>query len=150
MLFCVFAASVLMVLMNGAQVYRGVAQRLEQYYEERSCLSYIATKLRHFDTADAVSLTEFGDGEALLLTQVIAGDEYGTMIYTYEGMVMELFTDMPIAFGPEAGSKVLPAKALHFSWLSEGSLLQIGCTGASGNSADVRIALRAVGEEVRP
>ena len=145
-LFCVFAASVLLVLMNGAGVYRGVAERLEQYYEERSCLSYLSTKIHHFDTAGAVSLTAYGDGEALLLTEVIDGCEYGTVIYTHEGMIMELFTETPISFGPEAGSRILPAAGLHFSWLAEGRLLRIACTGASGNSAEISVALSAVGE----
>jgi hypothetical protein len=141
-LFCVFAASVLLVLMSGANAYRRIADGLAQHYEERTCLSYIAAKLRHFDTEGAVSLTSFGDGDALLLTQTIEGREYGTLIYTHEGTVMELFTELPLAFGPEAGCVVLPAGSLRFSWLSDG-LLHVECDGAEGRSAGVSVALRA-------
>jgi hypothetical protein len=145
----VFAASMLLALLAGARVYRGVADRLEESYAERSCLSYVAAKLRHADTAGAVSLIPFGDGDALLLTETIDGDEYGTVIYLYQGMVRELFTQMPLAFGPETGSEVLPAQSLRFAWLS-GNLLRVECRGEGGSTAGVDVALRADNEEALP
>jgi hypothetical protein len=143
-LFCAFAASMLFVLLSGAKIYQGVDNRMEENYEERTCLGYIASKLRHFDAEGAVSLTEFGDSEALLLTQTIDGTEYGTVLYTFQGMVMELFTELPLEFGPEAGSPVLPAESLRFTWASD-RLLRVECVG-SGGSAAVSVALRAAGE----
>lgn len=143
-LFCAFAASMLFVLLSGAKIYRGVADRMEENYEVRSCLSYITSKLRHFDTEGAVSLAEFGDSGALLLTQTIDGTEYGTVLYTYRGKAMELFSELPLEFGPEAGSAVLPAESLHFTWLS-GSLLHVECTGSAGSVA-AYVTLRAAGE----
>jgi hypothetical protein len=144
-LFGVFAASMLSTLLAGARVYRGVADALEESYAERSCLSYIAAKIRHADTAGAVSLISFGDGDALVLSETIDGDEYGTVIYLYRGVVRELFTQLPLAFGPETGSEVLPAQSLRFSWLS-GNLLRVECTGEGGGTAGVSVSLRA-GEE---
>jgi len=143
-LFCAFAASMLTVLLSGAKIYRAVESRMEEKYEERTCLSYIASKLRHFDAEGAVSLTAFGDSEALLLTQTVDGAEYGTVLYTYQGMVMELFTELPLAFGPEAGSPVLPAESLRFTWASD-RLLRVECIGSAGSAA-ISVALRAAGE----
>ncbi len=143
-LFCAFAASMLFVLLSGAKIYRGVENCIEENYEERSCLNYIASKLRHFDAEGAVRLTDFGDSDALLLTQSIDGIEYGTFLYTYRGMVMELFTELPLEFGPEAGSAVLPAESLHFSWASD-RLLRVECSGSGGSTA-VFVTLRAAGE----
>lgn len=143
-LFCAFAASMLFVLLGGAQIYRGAAERMEENYEVDSCLRYISSKLRHFDAEGAVSLTEFGDSGALLLTQTIDGTEYGTVLYTYRGMVMELFTELPLEFGPEAGSAVLPAESLRFSWLTD-RLLRVECIDSGGRGA-VSVSLRAAGE----
>ena len=148
-LLVVFTASMLLALLAGARVYRGVADALKESYAERSCLSYIAAKLRHADTAGAASLICFGDGDALLLTETIDGDEYGTVIYLYGGMVRELFTQMPLAFGPETGSEVLPAQNLRFSWLRK-NLLRVECRGENGGTAGVDVCLRAETEGALP
>ena len=48
-LFCVFAVAVLLVLLAGTGAYQDIADRMERQYEERTCLSYLDAKVRHYD-----------------------------------------------------------------------------------------------------
>lgn len=43
-LFCLFAASVLSVLLAGANGYQGIVDKMEGQYAERTCLSYLDAK----------------------------------------------------------------------------------------------------------
>lgn len=143
-LFGVFAVSVLMTLGSGAQAYRGIAASLENHYEERTCVSYIATKVRHNDRGGNISITEFGDGSALAIQETIAEDEYCTLIYSWQGQVMELFTALPLELGPDAGLPIIGAKAVDFSTAKDG-LLKIHCTGSSDKVSTLFLSLRSQG-----
>ncbi|MDR1194551.1 MAG: DUF4860 domain-containing protein [Peptococcaceae bacterium] len=140
-LFCAFAASILMVLITGANVYRDVAATMEGNYEERTCLSYIGAKLRHFDSEGGVSVGRLGDTTALLLSERIDGAEFVTYIYYDDGYAKELFTEMGAELPPEAGLNIIPARSLEFEEVAEG-LIRARCEGKSGNSADIYLAPR--------
>ena len=66
-LFCIFAASVLSVLLAGASAYQDIADRMESQYAERTCLSYLDAKIRHYDESGMVSVESFGGQSALAL-----------------------------------------------------------------------------------
>jgi hypothetical protein len=140
-LFCVFTVSVLLVLMTGARSYSGVAASMRQSYEERTCLQYITTKLRHCSGAEAVSVAAFGDGPCLALQEQIDGTDYVTYIYLHEGMVKELFCESGVELGPEAGFVVMEVQTLVIEAASP-KLLYISCTGPGGGSAETFVALR--------
>ena len=61
-LFCLFAASALIVVIIGSGVYRNTTLQMEENYVARTALSYVAEKVRQHDTSGGVRLTE-GEGE---------------------------------------------------------------------------------------
>ena len=65
LLFGVFAVCVLAVLLTGADAYRGLTQRNQEAGNRRSCVQYIATKVRQSDSLGAVSVENFGGVDAL-------------------------------------------------------------------------------------
>lgn len=139
MLFGLFTASVLMVLMLGIQSYQGVVTAMEESYEERTCLQYIATKVNHYSGEGNVALTQFGDGTALALRETIDGDQYTTYLYHYDGVMMELFCEADATLDPDAGFFVLEMEEFEVTEVSD-NLLSITCTG-SGGSAQLYVAL---------
>lgn len=145
-LFCVFAASVMMALLSGAGVYKGVAETMAQSYEERTCLQYISAKIRHYNGDGGVFLGTFGENEALVLSEDIDGDLYNTYIYYYEGKVKELFADAELEFYPEDGFDIIEAQGISFEQTAS-NLIRIECTGASGNSAELLVNLRGAESE---
>lgn len=146
LLFCIFAASVLLVLLTGAGTYQGIAESMENHYQERTCINYIATKIRHYDTEGSVELVD-GTGDAaikLKLSETIDGTAYNTFIYYYNGMVMELFTEEGLEIDAGGGFEIIEAEGITFEMASD-NLLRIECTGAGGTSAELFVSLRSQG-----
>ena len=67
-LFCLFAASALIVVIIGSGVYRNTTVQMEENYVARTALSYVAEKVRQHDTSGGVRLTE-EEGETVLVLQ---------------------------------------------------------------------------------
>lgn len=50
-LFLVFAASVVMALLFGANVYQNTVRQMDENYNQRTCLAYVANQVRQHDAA---------------------------------------------------------------------------------------------------
>ncbi|MBO5891629.1 MAG: DUF4860 domain-containing protein [Oscillospiraceae bacterium] len=140
LLFAVFATGVFAVLLTGAKVYRTLVQRDETVYDSRTCSQYLLSKLRQAPNPDSVSISDFGQSNALVITQVIEGDAYVTRIYCHNGWLMELFSVAEGAFSPEDGEKILPASDLKVT--QQGDLLKIAITDGNGEKLQLQYTLR--------
>ena len=148
-LFCVFTVSVLMVLLTGAGVYKGIVAAMDSSYEERTCLQYIGSKIRHYSGEGNISVADINGIEALVLTENIWGDDYNTYIYMHDGKVKELFTYCDLEFFPEDGFDILDARQLTFEKAAN-NLLRIECLGAGGSRSEIFAGIRAAeGGEVK-
>ncbi len=114
MLFCVFAVSVLFVLLSGAGVYRDTAEVIDDRYEKRVCVSYLSSKMRHYDTEGGLSIGKLGDTQALILTENYMDEIYITYIYYYDGYICELYTGVKSSLRESAGERIIPARGLEF------------------------------------
>lgn len=123
MLFCVFTAAILTVLLAGANAYQAIADKMEEQYAERTCLSYLDAKIRHYDEIGMVDTEVFGDTNALALYEELDGIQYKTLVYYANGYVWELFFEDGLQFQPEDGQKIIPAKDLEVSWKAKDLLL---------------------------
>ena len=142
LMFCAFTACLLLVLASGAGAYRDIKQVGEERFSENTCLSYIATKVRHYDSAEAVWIGKIGETKALQLRETIDGERYVTSLYCFEGHLMELFSQEGLTFFPQDGTPVLDVTSLDFGMTPDG-LLRVNCTGASGKAATVELSLRS-------
>lgn len=141
-LFCAFAISILMVLMMGAEAYQKVRDAVENHYSEDTCISYIAMKVRHYDDKDsAVYVGNVQDKTALYMRETFDDTEYVTVIYYYDGYVMELYAESGYTFDPEAGFRIVEANDLTIMSLGEG-LISIACEGTGGSVAEISLSLR--------
>lgn len=91
-LFCVFAASALMVVLIGASVYKNTVQQMDDNFGGRTSITYVATKIRQNDTQNGVRMEEINGIPALVLDQEIDGLVYQTWIYHNDGELREVFT----------------------------------------------------------
>lgn len=144
-LFAVFAVAILGVLLGGAGVYRRLTRENSRHDNGRTAISYLAAKLRQASAPEAVQVGQFGDGQALLLTEDLDGSSCLTRIYCHDGWLMELFTLDEEGFSPEDGEKILPAESLHLAWSGELLTVEVTCEGVPWS---VCCAIR--GKEVSP
>lgn len=114
-LFCLFAASLMLILVSGAGVYQRVVNAMGTNYDSRTATTYVFNKVHHADNGDSVSLGSFGDGDALLLMEEIDNIKYCTYIYCYDGKLMELFSRYDQQIDPEYGTPIMDIRSLNIS-----------------------------------
>jgi len=145
LLACVFAVTLLMAMVTGAGVYRRVAEQVELSSERRLGLTYITTKILGFDETGRVECGEFGGGSAVYLYEDLDGLTYETILYIYDGWLMELFCEKGWELEPGDGEQIVQAKRLDVT--RDGDLLRLGYTGASGQYGSALLSLRSAPEE---
>lgn len=141
LLFGVFAACVLAVLLTGAGAYQRLVQRDQQSYERRTCTQYIATRVRQADSLGSVTVEQFGGADALRLED---GNGYVTRVYCCDGYLMELYTSEDAELSPEDGSKLIMAESMKLS--VEDGLLEIAVVSDDGTEEKLCLSLRSGGE----
>ena len=140
LLFGVFAACVLLVLLTGADAYRRLTERDQAAYDRRTCVQYVATRVRQADCAGGVSVSEFDGVPVLELHETIEGTDYVTLVYCYDGWLRELFAAADAGLDPEAGETVMEAQDLALSL--EDGLLTVAVTDSRGTVNTLVLSLR--------
>lgn len=143
----VFAAGILTVLLSGASAYQRLTERDARSYDSRTVVQYLATKVRQAPAPDCLTLSDFGEGDSLLIRETINGAEYWTQVYCHDGWLMELFTAADAGLAPEDGEKILQAQSL--SAARSGDLLQLQVVDTDGAEHEIMLALRG-GEGAAP
>jgi len=119
-IFCVFAVSVLMILMFGASIYKNINAMSRDGHAERTALSYIWTKAKNGDDAGKVYVGDFRGLPALCIDEEIFGTTYRTSVYFYDGWIYELFSETSLDFLPEDGTRVIEVTGVSFEELGHG------------------------------
>ena len=129
LLCCIFAGTVLAVLLLGVDVYKNIAQSGMDGYGERTCLAYISAKVRHFDSIGSVEVMDFDGLSALKFSEDYGGGNiYVTYIYLWDGNLYELFTQDGLDIPPEAGSVIGSAEYISFTY-NDGMIEAVCDTG---------------------
>ena len=144
MLTCVFGATLLLSLAAGAGVYRRVEERVDESSRSRVSLSYITAKIHACDQAGMVEAGSFGEGGAVFLYEEIEGFVYETILYVYDGSLMEMLCEKGWEMSPEFGEAVSPARALSVTQPREG-LLRLSLTETDGQVRSADVYVRSVG-----
>ena len=120
LVFSIFAASVLMVLMLGAGIYQNTSTIIQDEYDSRTGLSYIWSRVRNSDSLNGITLVDFHDQLVLCLEETFNETTYQTLIYQHDGWICELFSEYAQEFDLEHGTTMIPAQELHFENLGRG------------------------------
>ena len=126
LIFCIFALSVLMVLMLGASIYKNMTQTVHEGQDERAVLSYIWTKAKNSDESGNVYTGDFHGISAMCFDEEYSGVRYQTIIYHYNGWVCELFSEYELihdeesGFYPEDGTRLIKINNLKFEEYEHG------------------------------
>ncbi len=118
-LFCVFAASALMLITLGSNIYEETVSRMERNYSARTSFAYIDEKIRQKDSYNAVAKVSFGDGDALVLSEIIEEETYQTILYLDNGYLKELFCKQDAHLSPSAGQEIMTCSLLEIEQIKE-------------------------------
>ena len=139
--FCVFAVSVLLVLMLGANTYGSITQMSREDHAGRTVLSYIWTKVRNSDELGDVRITDFHGLQALYVGEEYGGVRYSTLIYHYNGWIYELFCEADLEFEPIDGVKTIMLESLLYEELGHGLIM------VSSGGRNLLISPRSIGPD---
>ena len=147
LLFGVFAVCVVLVLLTGADAYRGLTQRDQSAYSHRTAAQYLTTRVRQADREGKITVGQFGGEDALLLEEEMDGISFVTRVYYYDGAIRELFSFADETFEPRDGEEILPARGLKLE--QNGPWLTVSIVSEDGAVQDLTLYLRS-GEGVLP
>jgi hypothetical protein len=90
-LFCVYAACALFLCVIGAEIYRDTAETMQQDYDQRTSVLYVAEKVRQNDIDGAVRIDSVEGTDALVLIEKQSGRDYEAWLFVqdqtlYEGL----------------------------------------------------------------
>ena len=120
MIFCIFAVSVFLVLMLSGSTYANMTDISAEGQNERIALSYIRTKIRKSDTANAVYISDFNGMPSINLSENIGEREFVTRIYFYDGWLRELFHETGFDFELIDGVPLIKVNNISFEEVENG------------------------------
>lgn len=132
-LFGVFAASSLMLVTIGANVYKKTVANMNKNFTERTAYSYVMEKIRQNDSNDTISVEEIEGIPALTFTQTNGEEEFCTYLYLYEGQLKELFVRKDSFSGTNilsAGQDIMPMSAFTLEKTEDGLIRLVLDTGS--------------------
>lgn len=138
LLLAVFSVSILLVLLEGASVYRRITDRDRETWQARSAYGYLTTKLRQTDREGALVVEEL---EGLPTLTLGAGEEYQTRLYCYDGFLWELYSLAGLDLAPEDGERITELRDLELTL--DGGTLRAVLTQADGQSQTLTFTPRS-------
>ena len=144
-LFAVFTASALVLVILGANVYRQTVKNMSACYNSRIATSYITQKIRQNDSYDTVQVGKLLSQDALIFTNTVGNDSYSTYIYCHDGSLRELFMKTGSNIGTDplsAGNSIMDVEDFSIAEVND-NLLHISLTPTDGEPQDVFVSLHS-------
>lgn len=140
LLLGVFAVFAVLLVLFGAQAYRGAVDETTRHNEQRILQSFIVNAIRADDALEAVTAETIGGVEALRVDYDYDGERYVKRIYCHEGALRELFIEADVEFDPADGEFVCEAEAMTVA--IDKNLITAVITDQYGISHTAQAALR--------
>lgn len=140
-LFCVFAASALLVVLIGANVYKTTVERMDVNFDTRTSITYVSTKIHQNDTAGGVYTGELDGVPALILEQVYNDKAYQTWIYHHDGALKEIFTQKSNAIHPDQGTVIMQVESFGIEKVND-NLYRFTSQDKTGRTVQLLISPR--------
>ena len=143
-LFCVFAMVFLLLVSVGGGVYKKTVNRMDESYEIRTTLSYIANKVRSAESENVRVFSQ--DGQNILaINDMVGEEEYVTYIYFYDGLLKELYQKKGKPVAMDFGTEIVQTGSVDI--VREKDLLTISMKTSGGTSESMTIYLPEPGGE---
>lgn len=137
-----FAASALLAVIIGANVYNSTTKNMSSNYDSRTSIAYVTEKLRQHDSTGGVAVADMDGVRCLAFREVYDGDSYTTYIYEHDGRLMELFGNDALPFDPDNGQEIIAVDTFEISEARPG-LYNLTIVDTSGFRTQMYISVRS-------
>ena len=131
-----FLTGFFLLMVFGAQIYRGILSSQREANDLRAQLSVLQTALRAGDAADCVTTEDYGDGQLLRIADGDTG--YGLLIYAEDGQLLQEYTDITAQPRPDYADVM--AQTDTFAVSASGDMLTV-----TTDAGSVTVHLRSAG-----
>ena len=114
MVFCVFAVSVVTVMIMGVNTYNNIIEYARESNNDTAVPAYVWTKIKNGDEENKVYAGLFHGISALFVEEEIRGITYYTAIYQHDGFLREMFYEQGFQSAPGQGVPITPSPPLIF------------------------------------
>jgi hypothetical protein len=143
-LFCVFASVFLLLVSAGGGVYKKTVSRMDESYEIRTTLSYVAGKVRSAPGGD-VRVTEQNGRNVLEIADAAQNEEYATYIYFDGGSLRELYQKKGKELQLELGEEIVKTGRVDIGL--QNGLLTVSMETSGGTDESITVYLPYAGGE---
>ena len=140
LVFAVFAVCIVLSIILGANVYKGITSRDSASYEMRTCTQYISNKIRSSSSPKSVSVISSDGISALRIEEEEDGDIFCTYIYCYDGWIRELYSSAAKEPSFSAGEKLLEMQSIDFFY--DNGLVTVHIVTKDGADGDLLVNVR--------
>ena len=141
LVFAIFLIAALLMILIGARVYRNTAVRMTENFGVQTSIAYVTTKIHQNDRQGAISVTEFGGANALVIEDRFEDAPYQTWIYYYDGSLREVLAPEGAAFEPESGTAIIDVAGFAIEQLSD-QLYKLTSIDTNGTPVSMTVATR--------
>lgn len=141
LLYFFFIIMSMSMLLLGVQVFSGIAATVDDNYQIRTSLSYVATSVRQGNQKDNIFIEQYGPAKMLVIVDDngITADE--KRIYHYNSALYEINIRQGVAFKLDDGVKIVEIEDFAFD-LQDG-ILNIAAKNTKGIYQTLSVTLRA-------
>lgn len=144
LLFFVYAICALLLCVVGVNAYSQTVSVLQEGYNQRSGILYIAQKVHHNDIGGGVRVDQYDDTDALVLVEQDTGTGYETWIFIKDGYLCELVVAAGSDVTHEQAQRIMPMQDMALE-LGEANLLRLEVTTDTGTVHSMSLAIRSSG-----
>lgn len=141
LLLGIFAVLCTLMVLLGAQLYRGSVARTEETASARVLNSYVINVVRANDASGLVRCEQRSGTDVLVFDWDADGASYETLVYCHDGYLRELFTEAGQQFNPAFGDEICPAQS--FRAQMQDGLLRVELSDEHGQDSVLHLALRS-------
>ncbi|MDR1087744.1 MAG: DUF4860 domain-containing protein [Coriobacteriales bacterium] len=144
LLFFVYAGCALMLCVLGANSYGHTAAVLEESYNQRSGVLYIAQKFHQNDIGGGVRLDSYQGSDALVLIEQETGKAYETWIFVLDGYLCEELIAPDSTLVADQAQRIMPLQELRLTRTGD-ALIAVSLSIDAQTVNTIHLALRSSG-----
>jgi hypothetical protein len=146
-LFCVLAASALMVVVIGSNVYRAMVARADENFLSGVPLAYVANKIRQNDRLGEIFIDKLEGAPALLIKRDLGGGHsFDIWIYHHDGALKEVAALNHTIITRELGRPIIEIDDFKMEQIGTG-LWRFTSVDKNGKESSMIIGARTVQDE---
>ena len=141
-LFGVFAVTALFLITMGSNIYKNTVNSMNENFQARTSFAYLTQKIHQNDESQAVSIGNFHQCPALILSKTVDNTIYNTYLYEYDGYLKELLVKDGNDISEAAGQNILPITSFQVS-MSGNNMIKCNIETLNHKTYSINIALRS-------